>query len=186
MTNLANEPLISRNRNQWLAYTLTIVVALMLGAAYAAVPLYRLFCQATGYGGTTERASANPKGMIARPMTVSFDSNITSGIPWTVTPASSVTAKVGSIETIDFIATNNADHSVTGQAGFNVSPEGVGAYFDKIQCFCFTQQTLQAHQTVHMPVIFFVDPDIAQDHDLDTIRNITLSYTFYAVDKQGS
>lgn len=186
MTNVTNGPFISRHRNRWLAYVLTILVALMLGAAYAAVPLYRLFCQATGYGGTTERAEANAKGVIARTMTVSFDSNVTAGVPWTVTPASPVTGKIGAIQTIDFVATNNADHAVTGQAGFNVSPEGVGAYFDKIQCFCFTQQTLQPHQTVHMPVVFFVDPDIAKDHDLDTIRNVTLSYTFYPVDKQGS
>ena len=90
------------------------------------------------------------------------------------------------IQTIDFIAHNNADKPVTGQASFNVSPAGTGAFFDKIQCFCFTQQTLQPGETVHMPVVFFVDPDIAKDHDLDTVRDITLSYTFYPSDKQGS
>jgi cytochrome c oxidase assembly protein subunit 11 len=186
MTNATPGPLISPTRNRWLAYALTIVVVLMIGAAYAAVPLYRLFCQATGYGGTTERVAENPKGIIDRPMTVSFDANVRSTVPWTVTPAEPATAKIGTIQTIDFIATNNADHAVTGQAGFNVTPQAAGAYFDKIQCFCFTQQTLQPHETVHMPVVFFVDPDIAKDHDLDTIRNITLSYTFYAVDRQGS
>jgi cytochrome c oxidase assembly protein subunit 11 len=186
MSQVAPEPFISRTRNRWLAYVLTVLVALMVGAAYAAVPLYRIFCQATGYGGTTERAAANPKGIIDREMTVNFDSNVTAAVPWTVTPAAPATARIGTVQTIDFVATNNADHAVTGQAGFNVSPQGAGAYFDKIQCFCFTQQTLQPHQTVHMPVVFFVDPDIAKDHDLDTIRNVTLSYTFYAVDKQGS
>jgi len=180
------EPLISRNRNRWAAYALTAVVALMVGAAYAAVPLYKIFCQVTGYAGTTQRAEGNPKGIIDRPMTVRFDSNITAGIPWTVTPASPVTAKIGTVQTIEFIAHNNSDKPVTGQASFNVSPEQTGQYFDKIQCFCFTQQTLQPGETAHMPVVFFVDPDIAKDHDLDTIRAITLSYTFYASNKQGS
>jgi cytochrome c oxidase assembly protein subunit 11 len=180
------EPLVSATRNQWVAYVLTAMVALMVGAAYAAVPLYKIFCQATGYGGTTQRAEANPKGIIARDMTVRFDANVTSSVPWTVTPASPITAKIGSIETINFIAHNNSDKPVTAEAGFNVSPDGTGSYFDKIQCFCFTQQTLQPGQTVQMPVIFFVDPDIAKDRDLDTIRDITLSYTFYAVQKQGS
>src|SRR6185312_16823922 len=118
-------------------------------------------------------AEGNPKGIIDRPMTVRFDSNITAGIPWTVTPASPVTAKIGTVQTIEFIAHNNSDKPVTGQASFNVSPEQTGQYFDKIQCFCFTQQTLQPGETVQMPVVFFVDPDIAKDHDLDTIRDIT-------------
>ncbi|MGN6100188.1 MAG: cytochrome c oxidase assembly protein [Devosia sp.] len=186
MTVTPNEPLISRNRNRWAAYALTGVVALMVGASYAAVPLYKIFCQATGYGGTTQRATGNPKGIIDREMTVRFDSNMSAGIPWTVTPAQPVTAKIGTIETIDFIAHNNSDKPVTGQASFNVSPEGTGVYFNKIQCFCFTQQTLQPGETVQMPVVFFVDPDIAKDHDLDTIRDITLSYTFYPSAKQGS
>lgn len=186
MTDTPNEPLISRNRNRWAAYALTALAASMVGAAYAAVPLYKIFCQVTGYGGTTQRAEGNLKGVIDREMTVRFDSNVTAGIPWTVTPASPVTAKIGSVQTIDFIAHNNSDKPVTGQASFNVSPDASGAYFDKIQCFCFTQQTLQPGETVHMPVVFFVDPDIAKDHDLDTVRDITLSYTFYASVKQGS
>jgi len=186
MTDSTHEPLISRNRNRWAAYALTAFVALMVGAAYAAVPLYKIFCSATGYGGATRRAEANPKGIIDRDMTVRFDSNVTAGIPWTITPASPITAKIGSIETINFIAHNNADKPVTGQASFNVAPDATGQFFNKIQCFCFTQQTLQPGETVTMPVVFFVDPDIAKDHDLDTIRDITLSYTFYASVKQGS
>ncbi len=186
MTDLPHQPLAALGRNRKVAYVLLALVAVMVGLAYAAVPIYRIFCSATGYGGTTERAAANAKGIIDREMTVRFDSNLSTGIPWTVTPASPITMKIGSIETIDFIATNNADHAVTGQASFNVAPQGTGSYFDKIQCFCFTQQTLKAHQTVEMPVIFFVDPDIAKDHDLDTIRDITLSYTIYASAKQGS
>lgn len=186
MTDTPHEPLISRTRNRWVAYALTGLVAAMVGLAYAAVPLYSIFCQVTGYGGTTQRAEGNPKGVISREMMVRFDSNIAAGIPWTVTPASPVTAKIGSIETIDFVAHNNSDKPVTGQASFNVSPAATGAFFNKIQCFCFTKQTLQPGETVQMPVVFFVDPDIAKDHDLDTVRDITLSYTFYASDKQGS
>lgn len=181
-----HEPLISRNRNRWAAYALTAVVALMVGAAYAAVPLYKIFCQVTGYGGTTQRATGNPKGVIDREMTVRFDSNLSDGIPWTVTPAQPVKARIGTIETIDFVAHNNSDKPTTGQASFNITPQSAGQYFNKIQCFCFTQQTLQPGETAHMPVVFFVDPDIAKDHDLDTIRDITLSYTFYPSAKQGS
>jgi cytochrome c oxidase assembly protein subunit 11 len=186
MTDTPHQSFPAGGRNRNVAYILVAVVALMVGAAYAAVPLYRIFCQVTGYAGTTQRAESNPKGVIDRMMTVRFDSNLTAGIPWTVTPAAPVTAKIGTVETIDFIAHNNSDKAVTGQASFNVSPETTGAYFNKIQCFCFTQQTLQPGETAHMPVVFFVDPDIAKDHDLDTIRAITLSYTFYASDKQGS
>lgn len=186
MTHTSHEPLISPRRNAWVAYALTILVALMVGAAYAAVPLYSIFCKVTGFGGTTQRAEGNPKGVIDRDMTVRFDANVTSTIPWTITPASDVTAKVGAVQTIEFVAHNNSDKAVTGEASFNVSPAATGAYFDKIQCFCFTKQTLQPGETVNMPVIFFVDPDIAKDHDLDTIRDITLSYTFYASAKQGS
>ena len=186
MTDTIREPLISPTRNRWVAYALTIMIALMLGSAYAAVPLYQIFCKATGYGGTTQRADGNPKGIIDRQMTVRFDSNVTSTIPWTITPASPVTAKIGTVETINFIAHNNSDKPVTGEATFNVSPDASGSYFNKIQCFCFTKQTLQPGETVQMPVVFFVDPDINKNHDLDTIRDLTLSYTFYASGKQGS
>lgn len=187
MSDTPHHPPLGSNRNNLrAAYMLGAIVVAMVGLAYAAVPIYRIFCQATGYGGTTRRATDNPKGIIDRQMTVRFDANMTNGIPWTVTPAAPVTAKIGTVETIDFIAHNNSDKPETGQASFNVAPEGTGAFFNKIQCFCFTQQTLQPGETVHMPVVFFVDPDIAKDHDLDTIRDITLSYTFYASDKQGS
>jgi len=177
------EPSHRGRNNVRAAFVLAAVVVAMVGVAYAAVPLYRIFCQATGYGGTTQRAEANPRGIIDREITVRFDSNMTAGIPWTVTPASPVTARIGTVETIDFIAHNDSDKAVTGEASFNVTPDRTGSYFNKIQCFCFTKQTLQPHETVHMPVVFFVDPDIAKDHDLDTVRDITLSYTFYASDK---
>jgi cytochrome c oxidase assembly protein subunit 11 len=152
----------------------------MVGAAYAAVPLYAMFCQATGYGGTTQVATGNPKGSIAREMTVRFDSNVDGGLAWRVSPSKPVTDPIGNVETITYVATNLSNKAVTGQAIFNVTPELAGGYFNKIECFCFTEQTLQPGETVEMPVTFFVDPDIDQNADLDTVRDITLSYTFYA------
>jgi cytochrome c oxidase assembly protein subunit 11 len=172
--------------NRRVALMLGGFVVLMVGAAYAAVPLYQLFCQVTGFGGTTQVASDNPKGVIAREMTVRFDSNVESGLAWTVTPAKPITDKIGSVDTVNFIATNLSDKPVTGQAIFNVTPEQTGIYFNKIECFCFTEQTLQPGETVEMPIVFFVDPDLADNADLDTIREITLSYTFYAADTEGS
>jgi cytochrome c oxidase assembly protein subunit 11 len=185
MTDATHQPLISPTRNRWLAFALTGMAAVMLGLGFAAVPLYQEFCKVTGYGGTTQRAAGNPKGIVDREMTVRFDATVAS-VPWSIEPASPVTAKIGTVETIDFVARNNSSKPVTGQAVFNVTPDATGSYFNKIQCFCFTRQTLQPGETVQMPVVFFVDPDIVKDHDLDTIRDITLSYTFYASDKQGS
>jgi cytochrome c oxidase assembly protein subunit 11 len=177
-------PPVRKNRNVGLI--LLLVAAGMVGAAYAAVPLYYAFCAATGYGGTTRVATDNPKGVIAREMTVRFDANIDGSLPWRVTPAKPSTAKIGEVQTIDFIARNLSDKTITGQASFNVTPELAGSYFNKIQCFCFTQQTLKPGETVEMPVTFFVDPDIDKDQDLRTIHDITLSYTFYASKCKGS
>jgi cytochrome c oxidase assembly protein subunit 11 len=173
-------------RNRRVALTLLVVVAAMVGAAYAAVPLYALFCQVTGLGGTTQVSAGNPKGAIAREMTVRFDSNVEGALPWTITPSKPVTDKIGNVETVTFTAHNSSNVPVTGQAIFNVTPEQTGIYFNKIECFCFTEQTLQPGETVEMPIVFFVDPDIADNGDLDTIREITLSYTFYAVKSEGS
>ncbi|KQU94036.1 cytochrome C oxidase assembly protein [Devosia sp. Root413D1] len=173
-------------RNRRVAITLLVLVAAMVGAAYAAVPLYALFCQVTGFGGTTQVSAGNLKGAIAREMTVRFDSNVEGALPWTVTAAKPVTDKIGNVETVVFTAHNLSDKPVTGQAIFNVTPEQTGMYFNKIECFCFTEQTLQPGETVEMPIVFFVDPDIAENRDLDTIRDITLSYTFYAVKSEGT
>jgi len=152
----------------------------MVGAAYAAVPLYQMFCQLTGFGGTTQKSDGNLKGVIDRQMTVRFDANVGAGLPWKVKPAAPITDTIGSVDTVVFVAKNISDKPVTGTATFNVVPEQTGIYFNKIECFCFTEQTLQPGEEVEMPVTFFVDPDIAQNTDLDTVRNITLSYTFYA------
>ena len=185
MTDLALIP-EHGGRNRRVALVLGIVVVTMIGAAYAAVPLYALFCKLTGLDGTTQVASGNPKGVIDRQMTVRFDSNVEGGLAWTVTPARPVTDKIGAVETVTFIARNDTDRAITGRAIFNVTPEQTGIYFNKIECFCFTEQTLQPGETAEMPVTFFVDPDIAGDRNLDTIRDITLSYTFYAVQSEGS
>jgi cytochrome c oxidase assembly protein subunit 11 len=179
-------PLVSYNRNRWVAYALTGFVALMIAASFAAVPLYQMFCQATGYGGTTRVASENPKGLIARKMTVRFDSNVATGLPWTVVAAQPVTDQMGAVETVNFTAKNLTDKTVTGMAIFNVTPELAGMYFNKIECFCFTKQTLKPGESVQMPVTFFVDPDLAKNDDLATVHEITLSYTFYASENEGS
>ena len=173
-----------KNRNVGLI--LLVLAVAMVGAAYAAVPLYYAFCAATGYGGTTRVATGNPKGVIAREMTIRFDSNVDGSLPWRVTPAKPSTAKIGEVQTINFIARNLSNKTVTGQAAFNVTPELAGSYFNKIQCFCFTEQTLKPGETVEMPVTFFVDPDIDKNSDLHTIHDITLSYTFYASKNKGS
>ena len=178
MTDATLEPHTSKNLR--IAVILAGVVLTMIGAAYAAVPIYQLFCQVTGFGGTTQVSAGNPKGVIDRQMTVRFDSNVGGGLPWKVVPANPITDKIGTVETVNFVAKNLSNKPVTGQAIFNVVPEQTGIYFNKIECFCFTEQTLQPGEEVQMPVTFFVDPDIAQNGDLDTVRNITLSYTFYA------
>ena len=182
-TALAPAP---QHKNRNVGAILLLLVIGMVGAAYAAGPLFYAFCAATGYGGTTRVATGNPKGVIAREMTVRFDSNVDGGIPWQVTPAKSVTAGIGNVETVVFTARNLSTKTVTGQAAFNVTPELAGSYFNKIECFCFTEQTLKPGETVQMPVTFFVDPDIDKNTDLATIKDITLSYTFYASKNKGS
>jgi cytochrome c oxidase assembly protein subunit 11 len=167
-------------KNRKVALMSAVLVAAMVGLAYASVPLYRLFCQVTGFGGTTQRAEAAPEKTIDRRMTIRFDANTAGSLPWTFEPVQrSLTVKVGEENFAYYRATNRSDHAVTGSAVFNVTPDTAGAYFNKIQCFCFTQQTLKAGESIEMPVSFFVDPAIAEDHGLDQVTTITLSYTFY-------
>ncbi|WEK03082.1 MAG: cytochrome c oxidase assembly protein [Candidatus Devosia phytovorans] len=158
----------------------------MVGLAYASVPLYNIFCQVTGFGGTPGKASDNPKGVIDREMTVRFDSNVANDLAWNVKAASLVKDRIGSVDRVNYVATNNSDKPITGMAVFNVSPEKAGVYFNKIECFCFTEQTLQPGETVDMPIVFFVDPELADNPELNTVKEITLSYTFYASDNEGS
>lgn len=164
-----------------------VVVAGMVGVAYAAVPLYRIFCQVTGYGGTTNQASAAPGLVLDRDMTIRFDANVSRTMPWSFQPLqTAVTLKVGETALALYRAHNPTDHPITGTATFNITPQQAGYYFTKIECFCFTEQTLQPGETVEMPVTFFVDPEIADDHELDSIKTITLSYTFFPKKDQAA
>ncbi len=154
----------------------------MLGLAFAAVPLYRIFCQVTGFGGTTMKAEAAP-GAVAGQIGVRFDANIDPRLPWKFEPEqATVRIHPGGRTTIYYRATNYTARSTTGQAIFNVTPESAGKYFSKIECFCFTEQTLKPGESVRMPVIFYVDPKLRDDPDTRHIDEITLSYTFYPVE----
>ncbi len=170
----------SAARNRRTALACVALVAGMVGMSYAAVPLYRLFCQVTGFGGTTQRVEAASETILDRPMAIRFDSNVGPGLKWDFRPEQrEIHVKVGETALAFYRATNLSDKPATGSAVFNVTPPLAGAYFAKIECFCFTEQTLEPGQTVDMPVQFFVDPSIDEDKDLKKLTTITLSYTFY-------
>ena len=159
----------------------------MVGVGYASVPLYRLFCQVTGFAGTTQKAigTAAPGAVAGETMSIRFDANHAPSLPWSFRPeAQREIVTVGAQDITFYEAQNNSDKPVTGTATFNVTPSQAGKYFTKIQCFCFTEQTLQPGQKVRMPVIFYVDPAILQDPAANKIEEITLSYTFYPVDER--
>ena len=156
----------------------------MLGLSFASVPLYRLFCQVTGYGGTPNvEAEAAPGAVAERVITVRFDSNVNSALPWRFKPTQrAVDLRVGEEGLAFYRAENISDKPVTGTASFNVTPFKAAQYFSKIECFCFTEQTLAPGEFVDMPVTFYVDPDIMADENVADVKAITLSYTFYPVD----
>jgi cytochrome c oxidase assembly protein subunit 11 len=157
-----------------------VVVALMVGASFAAVPFYTWFCQQTGFGGVTQVSEKAPDQVLGRSLAVRFDSNVSPGLPWKFEPEQTeIKIHIGEVATVHYKVTNLAAREITGQAGYNVSPPQVGAYFNKINCFCFTPQTLAAGETREMTVVFYVDPSIAKDSDQDGLDTITLSYTFY-------
>jgi cytochrome c oxidase assembly protein subunit 11 len=157
-----------------------VFVAAMVGMSFAAVPLYRIFCQATGYGGTTRQATAAPAEVGDRMVTVRFDSNIANGLGWNFRPLQrEVKVKLGEVGQAVFLAQNRTSKSETATAVFNVAPDAVGAYFNKIACFCFSDQTLAPGQSTELGVTFFVDPAYADDADLATVATITLSYTLF-------
>jgi cytochrome c oxidase assembly protein subunit 11 len=174
-------------RNLRVALACLAVVASMAGAAFGSVPLYRMFCQITGFAGTTQRA-AKPAGVVLeRSITVRFDANTASSLPWRFEPVqTTLEVKLGEPALALYRATNMSDHAITGSATYNVAPEQAGIYFNKLQCFCFTEQRLAAGQTVEMAVSFFVDPAIVGDKDANGLTQITLSYTFYPVAKPAS
>ncbi|WP_310002048.1 cytochrome c oxidase assembly protein [Caulobacter segnis] len=155
----------------------------MVGAAYAAVPLYKLFCQVTGFDGTVRKAEVAPTRILDRKVTIRFDANIRE-LPWTFqTMQASQDVRIGDTGLAFFKVTNPTDKPITGRALYNVVPEQAGPYFQKLECFCFTSQTIQPHQTVEFPVVYFVDPQFADDPETKGKSEITLSYTFFpAVD----
>jgi cytochrome c oxidase assembly protein subunit 11 len=159
-----------------------VVVASMIGAAYASVPFYNWFCRTTGFGGTTQVSEKAPDHVLKRTVVIRFDSNVAPGLPWKFEPEKNeMTVHVGEVATAHYKVTNLAAREITGQAGYNVAPPQVGAYFSKINCFCFTQQTMKPGETREMTVVFYVDPSIVKDSDMDTLNTITLSYTFYRI-----
>lgn len=152
----------------------------MIGAAYAAVPLYRLFCQITGYGGTTQVAEQEADTVLSKTINVRFDANSSRKLGWSFEPVErQITIKIGETYLAKYKAQNLGTTRTTGTSTFNVTPLSAGQYFNKIQCFCFTKQTLEAGESVEMPVSFYIDPEIVNDKDLDGVSTITLSYTFF-------
>ena len=172
-------------RNTRTALMMALLVAAMVGLAFASAPLYRAFCSLTGFGGTPLRAEKAP-GAVAGKIGVRFDANVHPGLPWRFEPEQrTVRIAPGEQTKIFYRAQNLSAKPITGQAAFNVTPDQAGKYFNKIQCFCFTEQTLKAGQSVDMPVVFFVDPKILKDEDTKDIDEITLSYTFYPVESSA-
>ena len=159
------------------------VVVLMVGASYAAVPFYNWFCRTTGFNGTTQVATSAPASApLARKIAVRFDANVAGGLPWKFEPEQTeIEVRIAEVVTVFYTVTNQAARTTTGQAAYNVAPLTVGAYFQKINCFCFTEQTLAAGEKREMPVVFYVDPALVKDSDNDGLNSITLSYTFYPV-----
>jgi cytochrome c oxidase assembly protein subunit 11 len=168
-------------RNKRVGAIAGLIGAAMVGLGFASVPLYRVFCQVTGFNGTTQKAvGAHAPGAVGKIINVRFDANVAPSLPWKFDPEQHVQrVAVGARDMEFFNATNLSDKPITGSATFNVTPSQAGQYFTKIQCFCFTEQTLKPGETARMPVIFYVDPKLITDPDTRDITEITLSYTFY-------
>lgn len=174
-----------KNKNRRIGIAMLLMAFGMVGMSFAAVPLYQIFCQVTGYGGTTQQAEENANGIIDRDVTVRFDASVNSAVPWHFKPVQkSVSMKVGEQALAFFKAENYGDAPVTGTATFNVTPQKAGQYFVKVDCFCFTEQTLNPSQEVDMPVTFYVDPGIDDDPNMADVETITLSYTFFRKEKE--
>src|SRR5262245_13914993 len=168
------------DRNLIVAGACGAVVGLMVALAYAAVPLYNWFCRTTGFAGTTQVASAPPAQRLDRRITVRFDVNVAAGLPWRFEPeVRSIDLNLGEVATVIYHVSNLAARDTVGVAGYNVTPLTIGAYFQKINCFCFTEQRLKSGEKQDMTVVFYVDPALAKDSEQDDLNTITLSYTFY-------
>lgn len=187
-----------QHRNRRVGLIAMAAAATMLGLGYASVPLYKLFCQVTGFGGTTQRvteAEAQAVKLTTNTISVRFDANVERGFPWEFKPQQVTdTVSIGARDMAIYTARNLSDKPITGSATFNVEPEYVGKYFNKIQCFCFTEQRLEPGQYVRMPVLYYIDPAILDDPEARDVEQITLSYTFHpmagadanALDRTGS
>ncbi|MDO8295012.1 MAG: cytochrome c oxidase assembly protein [Caulobacter sp.] len=180
MFNRTSDPARRKaGRNVRLALVCTAVFAGMVGAAYASVPLYKAFCQLTGFDGTVRQASAAPSRVLDRKLTIRFDANVRD-LPWTFTPDQvSQELKIGDTGLAFFRVTNNGETPLTGRASYNVVPESAGLYFQKLECFCFSDQTIAPGATVEFPVVYFVDPKFADDFETKGAQEVTLSYTFF-------
>jgi len=177
-------PSEAQKRNRRIAAICAVVFAGMVGAAYASVPLYRAFCQATGYDGTVSRAAVAPTKVLDRKLTIRFDANVRD-IPWDFTANQvSQDVRIGATGLAFFHVKNNSDRPITGRASYNVVPEQAAAYFHKLECFCFSDQTLQPGQGADFPVVYFVDPQYAGDPETKDGQEITLSYTFFQIANQ--
>jgi cytochrome c oxidase assembly protein subunit 11 len=162
-------------------------VAGMGGLAYASVPLYEIFCRVTGYGGTTQVAAAESNQVVERTLKIRFDSNVNPALGWAFDPVlKSMDLKVGENALAFYQAKNETDDVIVGTATFNVTPDKAGLFFNKVECFCFTEQVLKPGQRVDMPVSFFIDPSIVEDPNLDDVTTITLSYTFFRAEDQSA
>ncbi len=182
LTDPSDRTEAARRRNARVALICFAGFAFMVGAAFAAVPIYRAFCQMTGFDGTTQRATAASDKVLDRELLIRFDANVRD-LPWTFTAEqTSQTLKIGETGLAFFKVTNTSDQAVTGRATYNVVPEQVGPYFMKLQCFCFSEQTIGPGQTVEFPMVYFVDPKFADDIDTKGKQDVTLSYTFYPVE----
>ena len=186
-TATPDAPERTRRSNRVVAAVCLSFFAAMLGMAYAAVPLYDMFCRVTGYGGTTQRVEQYSQTVLDRTITVRFDANVAGGLPWEFRPvARDVTMKIGETTQASYTARNVFSRPTSGRASFNVTPQLAGAYFMKVECFCFTDTSLAPGETMDMPVVFYVDPAIVDVPELKDIHTITLSYTFFPIDKAKS
>lgn len=167
-------------RNQRLLSALILFVAVMVGMAYASVPLYEMFCRVTGFGGTTQVAESAPETVGERVVRVRFNADVSGAMPWAFEPLQrEVSVRVGEEKLVFYRATNRSSHPIVGTSTYNVTPDKAGIYFNKVQCFCFTEQLLKPGESIDMPVVFFVDPEMVKDRAMGDVTTITLSYMFF-------
>ena len=178
-------PAPRKYNNRKTAIWLVALLCLMIGVSFASVPLYRLFCQVTGFGGTTQIAESAPENISKRKITIRFNTDVYKDLPWTFQPdRRSVTLSLGEVSNMVFHVKNDSDQTLVGSSTFNVIPESAGIYFNKLQCFCFTRHALKPGESAEFPVQFFVDADLEKDPNLDGVDTITLSYTFFKASDQ--